>query len=165
MARTVAKLNQVPFSVLISNSSLNLTMISIIDIRDPRLVKRLIKIENKCVREECSRRPCNMATSMTTTSANAAEEFSLMVTIPPQPWITVESSPSLTLIEFLTYIMSTMSTWTGLSIMSFLPSRLMKLKRRDLFYRRTGRDKKRTTGTHQGLASFHERSFTVPQVQ
>ena len=35
MAKTVEELNQVPFSVLITNSSINLTLISIIDIRNP----------------------------------------------------------------------------------------------------------------------------------
>jgi hypothetical protein len=101
-------------------------MISFIDIKNSTLVKKLLQIEKTCHLTECKKKSCNMGTAMTHTIAIVAEEFSLKMTVTSRPWIQVMSSPSLNLVEFLTYIMSVVSTWTGLSIMSFLPAKIAK---------------------------------------
>lgn len=131
--RSIKELGLVPFSILITNSAINLSMISVVDIQNPILVKVLLNIERTCSLKECYKKQCDMATTMTTSSTIDADDFALIATVPPQSWITVQASPYLNLVEFITYVMSTLSTWTGVSMMSFLPSRLKRLQRLHFF--------------------------------
>lgn len=117
----------VPFSVLIVWPNITMSMISAHDIKNFTVTEKLLKIEETCSQSLCKRKQCEYATSMTSTEAFVADDFSLKMTVPSQPWTNVTSSPSLNLVEFLTYVMSTISTWTGMSVMSFMPTHLIKL--------------------------------------
>lgn len=130
MRESVKEFGLVPFSPLITDASINRTMISVIDLRNKTLVRKLLEMEKICSQRTCLKKQCNMATSMTMTQSLSASEFGIKAIVPSQPWVTVTSAPTLNIVEFLTYIMSTISTWTGISIISFMPSKLAKLSRR-----------------------------------
>ena len=129
MERSIAELGLVPFSALITESAINETMISVIDLRNQSLVQKLLHMEDVCKQVMCKKSECDMTTTMTTTMSANSSDFGLKILVPSMPWITVTSNPCMDVIEFLTYVMSAISTWTGLSVMSFMPSKLIKLRK------------------------------------
>lgn len=73
-----------------------------------------------------------------------ARIIGLRLTAPSEPSIDVRTTPTLNLVEFLTYAMSCVSTWTGLSIMSVEPVSLMRAVGRN--FRRCHHKKEKDDG-------------------
>ena len=105
-------------------------MISVFDIQNESLGYELYLIEQDCQGNNCPKRSCTFYTSMTLTKRSAGDSFTIQVRIPTQPWITVTFRPNIVLVDYVTFVMSILSTWTGMSIMSLLPAQIVKLYRR-----------------------------------
>ena len=116
----VLKLNKVPFSSII-NSSIDLKMISYLDVSRPETAKTISEIQKMCEKGICSQKSCKDYTDMTTTTERIYSKFVIRIIVPPYPSVRVKANPALKLVEFLTQIMSVISTWTGISVMSINP--------------------------------------------
>ena len=126
--KSMEQLDMVPFSIIVVDPAFagNSNIVSVIDIQKPEIATQLLAIESNCSRYKCWRKQCTMVTTTTNVFALAAEEFSVKINVPSQPHITITTNASLSFVEYVTYVMSTISTWTGISIMSFMPVTVAK---------------------------------------
>lgn len=125
--RVEKQVGKIPFSVIINESyeSSNKQMVSYQDVSDAKIAENISKIEVHCSRHMCRQKPCYQLTTITTTTEKAFSDFMVTRIVPSDPSITISSNPALDLVEYLTYVLSTISTWTGISIMSLNPGRLL----------------------------------------
>lgn len=128
--KTLKRFNRLPFSDIITDQESAQKMISVIDLKNSSLVKDLLTIEQECSQGSCRKEECVMKLSMTVTESYVSKSFWFRLRVPSQPWFTVISRAKLDLVEYLTYVMSTVSTWTGMSVMSMLPTTIVKSVRR-----------------------------------
>ena len=127
--KVVKRFNKIPFSAII-DKPIDMKMISYTDISDARTSKILFDIENECSNEICNRPSCHASLAMTTTKEIEGLEFVIRRIIPSGPSFHVRMTPALNLIEFLTYLLSTVSTWTGISIISLNPWKFLSKRKR-----------------------------------
>ena len=73
---------------------------------------------------------CSDALSLTTTTETEGPEFLIQRIVPSDPSFRVTMTPALKLVEFITYLLSAVSTWTGISIMSLNPWKFLSKKKR-----------------------------------
>ena len=130
-ARVLQKLNKIPFSFMV-NESIDMKMVSYLDVIRPETAKTLSQIQHVCS-EICSRRSCKDLTETTTTTATMFPVFILRIIVPLYPSIFITANPALKLVEFLTQVMSILSTWTGVSIMSLNPGIFYALKKQQVY--------------------------------
>jgi hypothetical protein len=121
----IKKLNKMPFSVFV-NESVHMKMISYQDVSEETISKSIFDIENKCSIGICSKRSCFDLTELTSTFETAYNEFLVRRNVPSDPNFVVNTNPAMKLVELLTYVLSTVSTWTGLSIMTLNPGYWMR---------------------------------------
>ena len=69
----------------------------------------------------CHKQECNFHRSITQVSVSTGTFFTLKYILPLHPSFHITTT-HLSLVEFLTYMFSIVSTWTGLSIFSMNPS-------------------------------------------
>ena len=93
---------------------------------DTEIYREFASVEKHCDDFDCRRKNCVVLTTMTKITLDSASQFTIYYTIPYAAWTTVSSRPVLSLVEFLTYIMSAVGTYTGLSFMSFEPSKVFR---------------------------------------
>ena len=129
--RTIERYNMLPFSIIINGSSAftNYTVVSFVNVANADFGQQITKIEDECERSVCKRRDCEVRTAVTFTNEFSDSDvpvIGLRWYVPTEPWVTITSSPALLLVEFLTYVMSCVNTWTGVTIMSFEPVKLLR---------------------------------------
>lgn len=103
------------------------------DIEDPKKARDFDQIVKKCeTSEKCKRISCSRRIIITYlyTDDDTDEDFTIILAMTQRPWTQIDHSPSVYLITYITYLMGTFSTWTGLSIISFSPFKLI-IKRRE----------------------------------
>ena len=117
---------KLPYTIPIRNSTKD-KMISDNDLYNQTIDRTVRSIQSDCSRRVCSRVSCHHTQVMIVSAARPGERFRWKHIIPNQPSFRIENSPSLPPIEFLIYLLSIMSAWTGCSILSFNPSRVFSL--------------------------------------
>ena len=118
--KTWDRFKKLPFTATINVSSKN-KVLSGIDLQDDENNRDFIKIQNDCLRKECSRPSCRDTQYFTVTDSFSRPFFRWKHVIPIQTSFIISSRPQLTFVEFFIYILGTISTWTGLSIISMNP--------------------------------------------
>ena len=139
--RVFEKLHKIPFSFMV-NESIDLKMMSYLDVIRPEAAKTLSQIQDFCSSEVCSHRSCKDLTDTTTTTANMFPVFILRIIVPLSPSIFITANPALKLVEFLTQVMSILSTWTGVSIMSLNPGVFFSFKKQQVFQKTVKKNSK-----------------------
>ena len=114
------RFKKLPFTTTITVSSKN-KVLSTIDLKDNDNNRDFIKIQTDCARKECSRPSCRDTQYYTLTKSFSRPLFRWKHVVPVHTSFIISSIPQLTLIEFITYVLGTISTWTGLSIISMNP--------------------------------------------
>ena len=137
--KVLSRFGKLPFTTLIFKPTRK-RMISYLDVLNPKISKELFQMQEHCEKNNCSRVPCRDITTLATTIAKAGSEFLVRKIVPSEPDFNVQVRASLTLIEFLTYVLSAVSTWTGISIMFLNPVTVVtklrvEKKRRDRLLR------------------------------
>ena len=118
--KTWDRFKKLPFTAPIIVSSKK-KVLSRIDLKDADNNLDFIKIHNDCANKQCSRPSCQDTQYFTVTESFSRPFFRWKHVIPLQTSFVISSRPQLTLIEFITYVLGTISTWTGLSIISMNP--------------------------------------------
>ena len=118
--KTWDRFKKLPFTAAITVSSKN-KMLSEIDLKDADNSRDFLKIRNDCANKQCSRPSCRDTQYFTVTVPFSRPYFRWKHVIPLQTSFVISSRPQLTLIELITYLLGTISTWTGLSIISMNP--------------------------------------------
>lgn len=124
---TIKSIGKVPFSA-IESSPVELQHISFVDVRDDvRNVSGMIKdmverCSHICKSIDCFKR--SLLTEAASESAESRMDFGIWMMIPKSPFVHVVLSPDMSFVEYLTFTMSTLSTWIGLSMFDFNPATL-----------------------------------------
>ena len=123
---TINKLKRVPYSVFI-DEPLNLKMISYLMVQNKTFSKLISSISSKC-KKQCPTHSCLysycMTMARTTTSMDSVTKekgSTIRVETTGQPNVFVNYHPSLPLLDFIIYILSSLGTWFGLVIISCDP--------------------------------------------
>ena len=126
MKLTKKVIGKLPYTIPIRNSTKD-KMISDIDLYNKTIDRTVRSIQNDCSRKFCSRVSCHHTQVMVVSTVRSGAVFRWKHVIPSQPSFRIENRPALPLIAFLIYLLSIMSTWTGCSILSFNPFRILPL--------------------------------------
>ena len=118
--KTWDRFKKLPFTTAITVLSKN-KVLSVIDLQDNDKNRDFINIQTDCARKECSRPSCQDTQYFTVTEPFSRPFFRWKHVVPIQTSFFISSRPQLTLIEFITYVLGTISTWTGLSFISMNP--------------------------------------------
>ena len=84
--------------------------------------KEIMEIRTNCSSTFCHKQECNFHRSITQVSVSTGTFFTLKHILSLHPSFHITTTPNLSLVEFLTYMFSIVSTWAGLSIFSMNPS-------------------------------------------
>ena len=131
MQTSLQQVGRVPISVVVTNETIDQRFASSLAMSDAHLTKQVNLIESQCSTGACRRSHCSISEGTTTTTAFGDKLF-VRVMVPSQAWARIRMRPNLKLVEFLTYAISTISTWTGLSIISLSPRKLSKICRKKI---------------------------------
>ena len=116
---SVKRIKKYPYSVLIINSTTE-KMISYFDMMDKVIGPEVVKIESEC-KHKCRWSACHDGRIITITDSKQGKKLRLNYILPTHPDIEITASAQLSFVEFVTYLISTISTWTGLSIIAMNP--------------------------------------------
>ena len=115
--KTYEKMGQLPFIIQV-NSTSNFSIFY-------RLFDKQIfeEIQSFCSEIRCSKAACYDYQVVTVTSpfSGFPSPLTWKHVVPAQTSVKITSRPHLTFVEFLTYILGTISTWTGLSVFAMNP--------------------------------------------
>ena len=129
--QTMMHLGKIPYSVIITNRTAD-KVISYLDLEKQDFATKFRNLESGC-HENCNMKPCVDGRFVTMTESKQSNRFIMMYIVPQQPSFMIETRPQMTVVEFITYLLSTVSTWTGLSIISMNPMNLWREIRNKLF--------------------------------
>ena len=129
--KTWDRFKKLPFIAAITVSSKN-KVLSGIDLQDTGNNRDFMKIRDDCARKECSRPSCRDTQYFTITESFSRPFFRWKHVVPFQTSFIISSRPQLTIVEFITYLLGTISTWTGLSIISMNPINLATKVRKEI---------------------------------
>ena len=133
MNQTIGKIMRLPFSVLLQQQQSNhLHVLSYRDTLNQRLMQRVHDIEQDC-NSSCRWLPCVAQIAITVTSMITYPAFESEVTTPIKPSFTIKFYPMINLTEYIIYLMSICTTWTGLHMMQMNP--FQRMIRRGWFMR------------------------------
>ena len=122
---TLNELGKVPFSVILTNDvqlSSSLHALSYNDVANETVSHKLLNIESTCHKKFCNLRDCDVETVVTHTSKEPGSQLMVLrVILPYTPYINVKHVAGIQFVAFLTFILSTISTWTGVSILRINP--------------------------------------------
>jgi hypothetical protein len=121
--------SRVPFSEIVDNPS-DFKAVSVADLSDKAFEDTLIKLENSCW-DKCRSMPCFHTFTVTLPAPFLDDSFfnrtKMSVYTPEVPVTTVLTTPQVSLVEFVIYILSSFGIWFGMSLASVSPINLKKL--------------------------------------
>ena len=129
--KTWDRFKKLPFTAAITVPSKD-KLLNDIDLKNSNSNEDFIKIQNDCIRKECARPSCQDTQYFTVTNSFSKPFFRWKHIIPLHTSFFIFSRPQLSLIEFITYVLGTISTWTGFSIISMNPIDLATKVRKNL---------------------------------
>lgn len=121
--KVISRFDKLPYSVFTSSSS-ERTFISSSDVRNDTVAHQLAIIQSECeMYPECKYVGCTVRTAITFTLPQAGNRSDFFVTIntPQQPWTHVQHEESQLLVTYITYLMGSFGTWTGISLFGLSP--------------------------------------------
>ena len=121
--KTLDKFQKIPYTTLIKSGS-NKKLLTGLDLNGSGANNQFQKINKECT-DKCSRPACKDFQVITDTASYSRGNFSWKHVVPSQTSFDIESRPQLKFVEFLTYLLGTITTWTGLSIISMNPVNLL----------------------------------------
>ena len=119
--QTINKFGKLPYSLIIRKPQ-SRRIVSYTDHQNEKIDKEIMEISTKCSSTFCRKQECSFHRSITEVSVSMGSFFTLKHILPLHPSFHITTTPHLSLVEFLTYMFSIVSTWTGLSILSMNPS-------------------------------------------
>ena len=117
--RTRDILGKVPYSAVIDDL-VDMSIVSYQDMRNETFLSKLNEIQKYC-NDKCRKSPCFDKRITTKIRGTQSSHFKVILIVPQQPSICIMSRPKTDMVEFLIYIFSTISTWTGFSIIALNP--------------------------------------------
>lgn len=111
---------KVPFTYILTES-VPQYMVSYKDIFNDSYAGDLFRVENFCSSSVCRQRGCYERTSSTRSHEQSGTAFTIRQILTTEPWIDIMSRESMNLVEYVTYVTSIISTYTGLSFLSLNP--------------------------------------------
>ena len=131
--KSLEQLNGFPILAVILKD-FNYTFVNTSYINNSTFYARLSSLKEGC-RKKCVKMPCHDTQVVTLTDNGLYNEnlpkeiknmsFAIHHTIPFFPFVNITSRPSQSIDEFILYALSSVSTWTGLSIFALNPVRLL----------------------------------------
>ena len=121
---TLKTFDKLPFSTIILENDKNTSDKNILSYKDASKRgngKIIERIENDCFQKECYRPQCHFHTSIDHIEQKVENRLTIRYILPLKASITINNNPKYPLLEFLTNIMSIISTWTGMSVLHFNP--------------------------------------------
>lgn len=124
--KTVDKTNKLPFAVIIDDRTHTEEILSYVDIQNATTSKLIHEIHDICSRK-CRYHDCfkESLTTFVTPLSSSSNLFQFSLVIPVDPAVDFKMIPKMSVIEFMIFVLSTISTWTSLSIMSLDPAELL----------------------------------------
>ena len=124
--RSLTEFGKMPYSVFIKNISRH-NIVSMQDTKQSTVIttERIENIEKNCS-SKCSRIACEEILFVSTTQATPGDALTVRHVVPSQPSFRYNAVSLLNFVEFLTYLMSCTSTWTGFSMLSLNPFNCIK---------------------------------------
>lgn len=123
------RFNKVPFSIIM-NVSTDDHIAAFDDIVNPDFVRGWKQMSAECANFTCRRTSCVTVTDLTKTIFMAIRNLRLWVMTPAEPWININARIAMNLVEFLTYVMGTIGTWTGITFVTLEPKQLYRIARK-----------------------------------
>jgi hypothetical protein len=123
--RTEQKTGKLPFTTLVQEPS-EKKVLNQLDLIHPHINNIFQKINQECALGKCARPSCFDSQVITHTSSYERSNFSWKHVVPTQTSFLIVSRPQLSAVEFITYLLGAVSTWTGISIISMNPVKLLK---------------------------------------
>ena len=118
--QTINKFDKLPYSLIIREPQPR-KIVSYLDHLNENIDKEIMEIRTNCSSTFCHKQECNFHRSITEVSVSTGTLFTLKHILSLHPSFHITTTPHLSLVEFLTYMFSVMSTWSGLSILSMNP--------------------------------------------
>ena len=162
-AKTLSAWNKLPFSVIINDSKSDQNIISYHDLLDKEFTRNLTRMQQECSHRICRWKACHFGISFTNSDISASDWFVIRLTVPYLPWIYLEALPALDFIQFFTYVLGMLATYTGAGVLSCNPGQFRRwIGKR--WRRRVPRSQK---SLQENLAVFHAVSLkkTVEEIQ
>lgn len=127
LEETLDRTRKLPFATILDDQSYGEKIVSYIDIQNKEMSDVIHRIHEFCMKR-CHRRDCYKETLTTFVMPLSAkdENFVLAIVIPVDPAVDFKMNPKMSVPEFIIFVLSTISTWTSLSIMSLNPALLFK---------------------------------------
>ena len=125
-ANTTKEMGKVPFSG-ITEIAHNLKHVSQIDLRDEAFKLRLRAIIKMCA-AKCRRLDCNETYTITKFYVDEDTHsvgIRFLINVPREPFLKIIIRPTLAFVEFLVYVLSSIGTWFGISMLSLNPSKCL----------------------------------------
>ena len=120
--QTINRFGKLPYSLIIREPQ-SRRIVSHMDHVNEHIDKEIMEIRTNCSSSTfCHKQECIFHRSITEVSLSTGTFFILKHILPLHPSFHITTTPNLSLVEFLTYMFSIVSTWTGLSIFSMNPS-------------------------------------------
>ena len=134
--RTFEQFAKYPYSAFIMDS-VSEKLVSYNDINKPDVAKKTDSIVKDCQSKgKCHSR--SWKTQAITTLLNIVNEvgndFMIAIALPLGPWTYIEHEPSLKFVTYMTFLLGSFGTWTGVSILGLSPFKMIirkNLKTRD----------------------------------
>ena len=118
--QTINKFDKLPYSLIIRKPEPR-KIVSYMDHLNEDIDKQIMEIRANCSSTFCRKQECSFHRSITEVSVSTGTFFTLKHILSLHPSFHITTTPHLSLVEFLTYMFSIISTWTGLSILSMNP--------------------------------------------
>ena len=116
--KTWDRFKKLSFTAAITAPSKKKVLSLLSDLRDNNKNRDFIKIQTDCATKQCSRPCCRDTQYITFTQSFSRRFFRWKHVVPLQTSFIISSRPQLTFVEFLVYVLGTIATWTGVSIIS-----------------------------------------------
>jgi hypothetical protein len=127
--RTLNQLEKLPFNIHVheNDTETDRKIVSYYDAIDRITREKIQEIQEYCLKEKCRRPDCEFRHAMTRTSSRSGKEFVIKYILPIIPSITIQSNPKFLLLDFITFMFSVISTWTGMAVYHFNPIKVLKV--------------------------------------
>ena len=125
-----APFNRVPGYELLTERY-NMTVVNQEDISNPENGSMIADIFDRC-RRSCTFRPCADGFTVTQTASQLSSRplIGISVLVPVDPAIAVFAHPTMTFVEFYSFLCSCFGTWFGVSFMSIVSCKLFRRKQK-----------------------------------
>ena len=127
--KTLVQIGKLPFAVMLDQANLTEFIVSYNDIKDATISSKVHLIHSQCM-NKCHHSDCYKESIttyvMTMNNPFNSSTFALSLVIPVDPAIDMKTHPKMSTVEFFIFVLSSISTWTSLSILSLDPVKIVR---------------------------------------